>query len=65
MNFRKVFAMRYVLWFLAFMLAGCGGSENVNKPGKPTAEQIAADQEEQKRVEGEERGTPIPAKKKK
>lgn len=57
--------MRILLCLLVMTMVGCGGSENVNKPGTPTEDQIKADMEEQKRIEIEERGTPVNVKKRK
>jgi len=48
--------------FVAAVLAA-GGCGSESKPaGKPTEDQIAADKEHQKKVEEEERGTPIKKK---
>ncbi len=46
---------------LGGLSAGCGPTSQT--AGKPTDEQIKADQEAQKRIEQEERGKPIKGKK--
>ena len=43
--------------------AGCGGGGENKMADKPTDQMIAADKAEQKKVEDEERGTPIKKRK--
>lgn len=56
------FTLFSALLACGLIASGCGPESKI--ADKPSAEMIKADEEQQKKIEAEERGTPIKAKKK-